>query len=95
MKYLIDTSALVRILRRQVDQTWHEQVTHGVVAICDPVLTEALTIKGPKIKVSEPHHLAATHRQEGSSVWRQYLDLTELNGVLYIDEGNGGRQKTY
>ena len=44
MKYLIDTSALVRILRRQVDQTWHEQVTHGVVAICDPVLTEALTI---------------------------------------------------
>lgn len=44
MKYLIDTSALVRILRRQVDQAWHEQVTHGVVAICDPVLTEALTI---------------------------------------------------
>ena len=44
MKYLIDTSALVRILRRQVDQSWHEQVTHGMVAICDPVLTEALTI---------------------------------------------------
>jgi len=44
VKYLIDTSALVRILRRQVDQAWHEQVTHGVVAICDPVLTEALTI---------------------------------------------------
>ena len=44
MKYLIDTSALVRILRRQVDQFWHEQVTHGMVAICDPVLTEALTI---------------------------------------------------
>lgn len=44
MKYLIDTSALVRILRRQVDESWHEQVTHGMVAICDPVLTEALTI---------------------------------------------------
>jgi hypothetical protein len=44
VKYLIDTSALVRILRRQVDQSWHEQVAHGVVAICDPVLTEALTI---------------------------------------------------
>jgi predicted nucleic acid-binding protein len=44
VKYLIDTSALVRILRRQVDESWHEQVTHGVVAICDPVLTEALTI---------------------------------------------------
>ena len=44
MKYLIDTSALVRILRRQVDQSWHERVTHGMVAICDPVLTEALVI---------------------------------------------------
>jgi len=44
VKYLIDTSALVRILRRQVDQSWHEQVTHGMVAICAPVLTEALTI---------------------------------------------------
>ena len=44
MKYLVDTSALVRILRRQVDQSWHEKVTHGMVAICDPVLTETLTI---------------------------------------------------
>ena len=44
MNYLVDTSALVRILRRQVDESWHEQVTHGMVAICDPVLTEALTI---------------------------------------------------
>lgn len=44
MNYLVDTSALVRILRRQVDVSWHEQVTHGMVAICDPVLTEALTV---------------------------------------------------
>jgi predicted nucleic acid-binding protein len=44
VKYLIDTSALVRMLRRQVNDSWHEQVTHGLVAICDPVLTEALTI---------------------------------------------------
>jgi predicted nucleic acid-binding protein len=44
VKYLIDTSALVRILRRQVDESWHEQVAHGMVAICDPVLAEALTI---------------------------------------------------
>jgi len=44
VKYLADTSALVRILRRQVDQSWHDQVTHGMVAICDPVLTETLTI---------------------------------------------------
>jgi predicted nucleic acid-binding protein len=44
VKYLIDTSALVRILRRQVDKSWYEQVEHGTVAICDPVLTEALVI---------------------------------------------------
>jgi predicted nucleic acid-binding protein len=44
VKYLVDTSALVRILRRQVDESWHQQVTHGMVAICDPVLTETLTI---------------------------------------------------
>jgi predicted nucleic acid-binding protein len=44
VKYLIDTSALVRILRRQADESWREQATHGLVAICDPVLTEALTI---------------------------------------------------
>jgi predicted nucleic acid-binding protein len=44
VNYLVDTSALVRILRRQVDESWHDRVTHGMVAICDPVLTEALTI---------------------------------------------------
>jgi predicted nucleic acid-binding protein len=44
VKYLIDTSALVRILRRQVDETWHECVARGLVAICEPVITETLTI---------------------------------------------------
>jgi predicted nucleic acid-binding protein len=48
VKYLVDTSALVRILRRQVDERWHEQVTRGLVAICDPVLVETLTIADAK-----------------------------------------------
>ncbi|MEV4410465.1 PIN domain-containing protein [Catellatospora sp. NPDC049609] len=48
MKYLIDTSALVRIVRRQVDERWHDQVTRGLVAICDPVLTETLAIADAK-----------------------------------------------
>ncbi len=39
MKYLIDTSALVRILRRQVDDQWHDVVARGLVAICEPVIT--------------------------------------------------------
>jgi len=48
VKYLVDTSALVRILRRQVDDHWHDQVTRGLVAICDPVLVETLTIADAK-----------------------------------------------
>jgi predicted nucleic acid-binding protein len=48
VKYLVDTSALVRIVRRQVDGHWHEQVTRGLVAICDPVLVETLTIADAK-----------------------------------------------
>ena len=27
--------------------------------------------------------------QDQKSVWRQYLQQTELNGVIYLDEGNG------
>jgi predicted nucleic acid-binding protein len=42
--YLGDTSALSRIYRRQVEQQWHESVEHGLVAICEPVLAEVLTI---------------------------------------------------
>lgn len=42
MRYLIHTSALVRLMRRQVDQQWHKSVARGLVAICDPVLVEAL-----------------------------------------------------
>ena len=52
------------------------------------VLTEALTADGPKIKSFEPGHLGATMDQ-GKSVWRQYLNFTEVNGVPYFDEGNG------
>jgi predicted nucleic acid-binding protein len=44
MKYLIDTSALVRILRPQVDAVWYGHVARGLVAICEPVITETLTI---------------------------------------------------
>lgn len=48
MSYLIDTSALVRVLRRQVDQRWQELAARGLVAICEPVITETLTIADAK-----------------------------------------------
>jgi len=43
MRYLVDTSALVRIQRRQVDPGWDDLVERGLVAICEPVLTETLS----------------------------------------------------
>jgi predicted nucleic acid-binding protein len=44
VRYLIDTSALVRILRHQADEAWHASVARGLVAICEPVISETLTI---------------------------------------------------
>ena len=52
------------------------------------VLTEALTIKGPKITSFEPGRWDATRTNE-KSVWHQYLNFTDVNGVIYFDEGNG------
>ena len=48
MIYLVDTSALVRIVRRQVVDFWYDQVNRGLVAICEPVLTETLAIADAK-----------------------------------------------
>ncbi len=48
MKYLVDTSALVRILREQVDPSWREKAGLGMVAVCEPVLMETLTIAGAR-----------------------------------------------
>lgn len=48
MKYLIDTSALVRVLRGQATPHWHEQIQRGLVAICEPVITETLTMADAK-----------------------------------------------
>jgi arylsulfatase A-like enzyme len=52
------------------------------------VLTEALTVPGPKIKSYEPGHLEADAPRRGGA-WHQYLNFTEVNGVDYFDEGNG------
>lgn len=43
MKYLVDTSALVRIARRQVDERWHDAADRGLIALCQPVLVETLS----------------------------------------------------
>lgn len=48
MNYLVDTSALVRIIRGQVDARWDDLVERGMLAICEPVLVEALTMADAK-----------------------------------------------
>jgi arylsulfatase A-like enzyme len=57
------------------------------------VLTEGLTIKGPPVRSFEPRHIEA-REDSGGSIWAQYLNITEVNGVRYLDEGNGKTGKT-
>jgi arylsulfatase A-like enzyme len=52
------------------------------------ILSEALTINGPKLSSFEPRQIQASCN-EGDSTWTQYLNFTEVNGVRYLDEGNG------
>lgn len=52
------------------------------------VLTEALTINGPEVGAPKTTRIEATNRH-GKLVWRQYLQRTELGGVIYLDEANG------
>jgi predicted nucleic acid-binding protein len=42
VQYLADTSALVRIWRKQADRAWEELGNRGLIAICEPVLIEVL-----------------------------------------------------
>jgi arylsulfatase A-like enzyme len=52
------------------------------------VVTEALTVPKAEMKTYEPSHLEATSNLS-NSVWHQYLNFSEVNGVDYYDEGNG------
>jgi arylsulfatase A-like enzyme len=52
------------------------------------VLTEALTMDGPRVGIPKTSQIEANHSQ-GRFIWRQYLQLTEINGVVYLDEANG------
>jgi len=55
------------------------------------VLTEALTTDGPRVGLPKTTQIEAKHSQ-GKLIWRQYLKRTELNGAVYLDEGNGAAE---
>ncbi len=44
MRYLADTSALVRIYRRQAAEPWYDYADRGLIAISEPALIEVLTL---------------------------------------------------
>lgn len=46
MRYLIDSSALIRIFRREVEPIWIDFAKKRQFAICEPVLCEALAAVG-------------------------------------------------
>ena len=55
------------------------------------VLGEALIIDAPPLKSYELRRLTA-HRETGAGTWAQYLQVSEVNGVRYLDEGNGANE---
>ncbi|HWA08082.1 MAG TPA: alkaline phosphatase family protein [Opitutaceae bacterium] len=52
------------------------------------VLGEALTGEAPPLKSFNLNRLNA-RRELPDGVWQQYLQVSEVNGVRYLDEGNG------
>ena len=52
------------------------------------VLSEALVREAPPLRAVELGRRNATNELQGGT-WEQYLKFTELNGVRYLEEGNG------
>lgn len=61
MTYLIDTSALARVMRDQVDERWLELIRRGVVTICEPALVESLVIAPASRYAEAERTLLDTH----------------------------------
>jgi predicted nucleic acid-binding protein len=70
MRYLVDTSALVRILRRQADPAWYELVDRGLLSVCEPVMVETLHIAE-----------AGRYAELEQSLLEAYLPVTVPDGI--------------
>ena len=55
------------------------------------VLSEALKVAAPPLKSYELKRLTA-RRETEAGTWSQYLQVSEVNGVRYLDEGNGANE---
>jgi predicted nucleic acid-binding protein len=70
VKYLVDTSALVRIIRKQADPRWGDVIDRGLISICEPAMTETLLLAETK-KYAELEDFIA----------ERYLSVTIPDGV--------------
>jgi predicted nucleic acid-binding protein len=61
VKYLVDSSALTRIIRRQADPAWDDAVGHGLLSLCEPVLAETLLIAPTKEYAATEEALARVY----------------------------------
>lgn len=61
MRYLVDSSALIRILRRETDPAWDDLVQRGLLSVCEPVLAETLLIADRKDYEATEDYLAAAY----------------------------------
>jgi len=52
------------------------------------VLGEALAVDAPAIRTNATRRISASRRTAGGE-WSQYLQVSEVNGVRYLDEGDG------
>lgn len=48
MRFLVDTSALLRLQRNQAATAWDDLVERGLIAVCEPVLVEVMSIADAK-----------------------------------------------
>ena len=55
------------------------------------VLGEALAGDAPPLRSLELKHLTARRDLGNGQTWAQYLNVSEVNGVQYFDEGNGSQ----
>ena len=61
MKFLVDTSALTRILREQADSGWDELEDRGLLSVCEPALAETLLIASSKHYAEQEQEIEARY----------------------------------
>ena len=69
MKFLVDTSALTRILRGQTD-AWGPLERRGLLSVCEPVLAETLLIASAK-----------KYAETEKKIQQKYLPVTIPDGI--------------